>query len=65
VITIDNVVRNGRVADPEQSDPSIESVRKLLEHIQKDPTVDATTLSTVGEKGCDGFLYAVHKCSCN
>ncbi|CAF2476333.1 unnamed protein product [Rotaria sp. Silwood2] len=63
VIIVDNVVRNGRVADLEQNDPSIEGVRKLLEYIQKDPTVEATTLGTVGEKGYDGFLYAVNKFS--
>jgi predicted O-methyltransferase YrrM len=61
VIIVDNVVRNGRVADTEQSDPSIEGVRRLLEYIQKDSTVEATTLSTVGEKGYDGFLYTVNK----
>ncbi len=65
VIIVDNVVRNGRVADPEQSDPSIEGVRRLLEYIQKDSTVEATTLSTVGEKGYDGFLYAINKPSLN
>ena len=61
VIIVDNVVRNGRVADPEQSDPSIEGVRRLLEFIQKDPSVESTTLGTVGEKGYDGFLYAINK----
>ena len=60
VIIVDNVVRNGRVADPEQSDPSIDGVRRLLEYIQKDRTVEATTLGTVGEKGYDGFLYAIN-----
>jgi predicted O-methyltransferase YrrM len=65
VIIVDNVVRNGQVADPEQSDPSIEGVRRLLEYIQKDSTVEATTLGTVGEKGYDGFLYAINKPSFN
>ena len=62
---MDNVVRNGRVADPEQTDPSIDGVRRLLEYIQKDPTVEATTIGTVGEKGYDGFLYAINKHSIN
>lgn len=61
VIIVDNVVRNGRVADPNQSDPSIDGVRRLLEYIQNDSTVEATTLGTVGEKGYDGFLYAIKK----
>lgn len=61
VIIVDNVVRNGRVADPEKSDPSIEGVRRLLEFIQQDPSVESTALGTVGEKGYDGFLYAINK----
>jgi predicted O-methyltransferase YrrM len=65
VIIVDNVVHNERVADPEQSDPSIEGVRRLLEYIQKDSTVEARTLGTVGEKGYDGFLYAINKPSLN
>lgn len=60
VIVVDNVVRNGRVADPEQTDSNIEGVRKLLDYIQKDSTVEATTIGTVGEKGYDGFLYAIN-----
>ncbi|CAF4188575.1 unnamed protein product [Rotaria socialis] len=61
VIIVDNVVRNGRVADPDQSDSNIDGVRKLLEYIGDDPTIEATTLGTVGEKGYDGFLYAINK----
>lgn len=61
VIIVDNVVRDGRVADLEQSDASIEGVRRLLEYIQNDSTVEATTIGTVGEKGYDGFLYAIKK----
>ncbi|CAF0838309.1 unnamed protein product [Rotaria sordida] len=65
VIIVDNVVRNGRVADPKQNDPHIEGVRKLLEYIKNDSTVEATTLGTAGEKGYDGFLYAVNMSSIN
>ncbi|CAF2268837.1 unnamed protein product [Rotaria magnacalcarata] len=61
VIIVDNVVRNGGVAGPDQSDLSIDGVRKWLEYIGNDPTTEATTLRTVGEKGYDGFLYAVNK----
>ncbi|KIK68233.1 hypothetical protein GYMLUDRAFT_35610 [Collybiopsis luxurians FD-317 M1] len=59
VIIIDNVVRFGRVADPLQSDPNIEGVRLLLNHMKGDPDVDATTIATVGEKGYDGFIFAI------
>ena len=56
---MDNFVRNGRVADPAFSDPSTEGVRALLNALKDDKEVDATTIATVGEKGYDGFLYAI------
>lgn len=61
VIIIDNVVRNGRVPDLDDTDTRVIGVRRLLEYLgREDPKeVDATTLATVGEKGYDGFLYAV------
>ena len=60
VIIVDNVVRNGHVADLDQNDSSIEGVRRLLAFIQQDSTVESTTIGTVGEKGYDGFLYALN-----
>ena len=57
---VDNVVRYGRVADPSiTDDKNVEGVRALLRHLKNDREVDATTVATVGEKGNDGFLYAV------
>jgi predicted O-methyltransferase YrrM len=58
---VDNVVRRGRVANPEYTDETVEGVRRLLEAIEGDEEVDATTISTVGEKGYDGFIYAIKK----
>ncbi|KAF8888792.1 O-methyltransferase family 3 protein [Infundibulicybe gibba] len=58
---VDNVVRYGRVADPSYSDSNVEGVRTLLKAIQNDLDVDATTIATTGEKGYDGFLYAIRK----
>jgi len=58
---VDNVVRSGRVSDPNYSDPSIEGVRDLLKMLKDDKDVEATTIGTVGEKGYDGFIYAVRK----
>lgn len=52
-------MRNGLVSVPSYSDPNVEGVRKLLEYLKDDKEVDATTLGTVGEKGYDGFTYAV------
>ncbi|KJA23870.1 hypothetical protein HYPSUDRAFT_184566 [Hypholoma sublateritium FD-334 SS-4] len=59
IIIVDNVVRYGRVADLEYSDANVEGVRKLLLAIKGDQDVEATTIGTVGEKGYDGFIYAV------
>ncbi|KAF9467221.1 O-methyltransferase family 3 protein [Collybia nuda] len=61
VIIVDNVVRYGRVADPSYSDDSVEGVRTLLDGLKDDQEIDATTIGTTGEKGYDGFLYAVRK----
>ena len=58
---MDNVVRYGRVADLTQSDANIEGVRNLLNSLKDDKDVEATTIGTVGEKGYDGFIYAVRK----
>ena len=52
-------MRSGRVADPAQNDPASIGVRKMLEHLKTDKNVDATTIATVGEKGWDGFCYAI------
>jgi predicted O-methyltransferase YrrM len=61
VIIVDNVVRHGRVADPDikdGDDDNVDGVRKLLKYIAESKTVEATTIATVGNKGFDGFLYA-------
>ena len=56
---VDNVVRDGQVANPEDTDSRIEGVRRLLEMIKTDPEVSATAISTVGEKGYDGFAFVL------
>lgn len=59
VVVVDNVVRDGRVADEASSDPSVRGVRRLFEAISGDPSVLATALQTVGVKGYDGFALAL------
>lgn len=54
-------MRNGRTADPAYSDDDVEGVRALLKALQNDKAVEATTIATVGNKGYDGFLYAIRK----
>ncbi|CAA7266161.1 unnamed protein product [Cyclocybe aegerita] len=61
VIIVDNVVWNGSVADPNLTDENIEGVRTLLKAIQGDEEVEATTIGIAGDKGYDGFLYALRK----
>ena len=64
VIIVDNVVRDGRVADAESSDPSVVGTRELFESMAHAPGPDVpaatvTALQTVGLKGYDGFAIAV------
>ena len=58
---MDNVVRGGLVSDPGYTDEKIEGVRSLLKAIEGDKEIEATTIATVGEKGYDGFTYAIKK----
>ena len=55
VIVVDNVVRDGAVADAASRDPSVLGVRRLNELIASEPRVSATAIQTVGSKGYDGF----------
>ncbi|MHB8635921.1 MAG: O-methyltransferase [Fimbriimonadaceae bacterium] len=59
VIVVDNVVRNGAVADAATQDANILGVRRLIEMLETDSRVSATALQTVGSKGYDGFLTAI------
>ncbi len=59
VIIVDNVVREGKVADANAHDPSVEGVRRLTELVAADPRVTATAIQTVGLKGHDGFMIAM------
>ncbi|TFK31541.1 O-methyltransferase-domain-containing protein [Crucibulum laeve] len=59
VIIVDNMVQYGRTADLNYSDIKVEGARTVLKALKGDKDVDATVMGTVGEKGYDGFLYAV------
>jgi predicted O-methyltransferase YrrM len=59
VIVVDNVVRQGAVADAASQDPSVVGSRGVLEAIGRNPRLTATALQTVGAKGWDGFALAV------
>ena len=59
VIICDNVVRDGRIADPADDSPAIAGTRRFFERLGADPRLTATALQTVGVKGWDGFAIAV------
>jgi len=58
VIVVDNVVREGAVADAASTDVSVLGVRRLNQKLAAEPRVTATTIQTVGSKGYDGFTIA-------
>jgi len=59
LIVADNVVRDGKVIDPENSDPNIQGIRRFTELVSAEPRLRATALQTVAGKGYDGFIIAV------
>jgi predicted O-methyltransferase YrrM len=59
VVVADNVVRGGRVVDPDTDDPSALGALRGLQMLGAHPRLDATALQTVGAKGHDGFALAL------
>ena len=59
VIIVDNVVRNGKVADASSDDEDIKGIRRMTEWLATQPRVSATAIQTVGGKSYDGFLMAI------
>jgi predicted O-methyltransferase YrrM len=59
VIVVDNVVRQGAVADPNTDNEAALGVRRLFELMASEPRVSATAIQTVGVKGHDGLAVAV------
>lgn len=55
VIVVDNVVREGEVADADSADAMVQGIRRFNEAVAVEPRVTATTVQTVGSKGYDGF----------
>ncbi len=58
LIIVDNVVREGGLADGSSDDAAIRASRAVVEAMGADPRVDATVIQTVGTKGYDGFAIA-------
>jgi predicted O-methyltransferase YrrM len=58
LIVVDNVVRGGRVGDPDDDSPDVVGTRACLALLGSHPRLDATAIQTVGGKGWDGFAIA-------
>ena len=56
LIIVDNVVRQGAVADPSSSDPAVRGARAVIERVAVDTSLVADAIQTVGVKGHDGML---------
>ena len=59
VVIVDNVVRDGKVADAKSEDEDIKGIRRMTEWLATQPTISATAIQTVGGKSYDGFLMAI------
>jgi len=59
LILIDNVVRDGEVADAHSQDPAVVAMRTVLAMMASEPRVSTTVLQTVGAKGYDGLAVAL------
>ena len=59
VIVVDNVVRDGKIADASSTDADILGIRRMTEWLATQPHISATAIQTVGGKSYDGFLLAI------
>ncbi len=59
VIILDNVIRDGKVLEPDNTDPRIIGTRAAYDIIGSHTRLSATALQTVGSKGWDGFAIMV------
>ncbi len=59
LIVVDNVVRDGGIADRSNANEGVVGMRRFLEAMSREPRVTGTVIQTVGAKGYDGFALAV------
>jgi predicted O-methyltransferase YrrM len=57
LIIVDNVVRQGMVADAASQDANVIGVRQLVERVAAEPRAEALVLQIVGDKGHDGLMF--------
>jgi predicted O-methyltransferase YrrM len=58
-VVVDNVVRQGRIAEDGNGDADVIGTRRLFDAMATGPGVSASALQTVGAKGYDGFALAI------
>ena len=56
---MDNVIRDGEVANAATTDERVQGIRRFNEAMAREKRVSATTIQTVGSKGYDGFTLAL------
>ncbi|MGA7052911.1 MAG: O-methyltransferase [Mycobacterium sp.] len=59
VIVVDNVVRDGKILEPESDDPRVRATRETLQVMGRHPQLDTSVIQTVGAKHWDGFALAL------
>ena len=59
LIIADNVIRDGKVLDPDHNDPMVKGAQRFNKTIASDSRVSATILQNVGVKEYDGMAIAI------
>jgi predicted O-methyltransferase YrrM len=59
LIIADNVIRDGKILDPTDTDPRVQGARRFNQLLADEPRVKATVIQTVGGKGHDGMAMAI------
>jgi predicted O-methyltransferase YrrM len=59
IIVADNVVRDGKVTDPNTDDPHVRGVQRFLQKASTEPRLTSTAIPTVGARGFDGFSVSL------
>lgn len=61
LIVTDNVIREGKVLDPDNNDPMVAGARRFNQALADNDAVTATIIQTVGSKEHDGMAIAIVK----
>jgi caffeoyl-CoA O-methyltransferase len=61
LIIADNVIRDGKVLDPNHSDPMVQGAQRFNKALAANEKVTATILQTIGVKEYDGMAIAIVK----